>query len=99
MGAWTQAKELAAQTPSDRNRCVDFVRAVSILAVIAGHWLVAALYYHDGSLTPEQVFTQVITVGSRRPVRDSISAILVAISTSGCITAAVLRFCFSGSGS
>ncbi|MEN8132830.1 MAG: acyltransferase family protein, partial [Pseudomonadota bacterium] len=52
MSIWSQAKELAAQTPSDRNRYVDFLRAVSILAVITGHWLVAALYYHDGSLTP-----------------------------------------------
>jgi hypothetical protein len=52
MSIWSQAKDLAAQTPADRNRYVDFLRAVSILVVITGHWLIAALYYHDGSLTP-----------------------------------------------
>ncbi len=51
MAIWSQAKDLAAQTPSDRNRYVDFLRAISILVVITGHWLIAALYYHDGSLT------------------------------------------------
>ena len=52
MSIWLQAKDLAAQTPGDRNRYVDFLRAVSILVVITGHWLITALYYHDGSLTP-----------------------------------------------
>ena len=51
MSMWSQAKDLAAQTPSDRNRYVDFLRAISILVVITGHWLIAALYFHDGSLT------------------------------------------------
>ena len=51
MGVWSQAKELAAQTHSDRNRYVDFLRAVSILMVITGHWLIVALNYHAGSLT------------------------------------------------
>jgi len=52
ISVWSQAKELAAQTPGDRNRYVDFLRAVSIMMVITGHWLIVALYYHDGSLTP-----------------------------------------------
>ncbi len=43
---------MAAKTPSERNRYVDFLRAVSILAVITGHWLIVALHYQDGSLTP-----------------------------------------------
>ena len=43
---------MAAKTPSERNRYVDFLRAVSILAVITGHWLIVALYYQDGTLTP-----------------------------------------------
>lgn len=51
MSIWSQAKYLATQTPSDRNRYVDFLRAVSILVVITGHWLIAILYYHEGSLT------------------------------------------------
>ena len=46
---------MAAQTPSDRNRYVDFLRAISILVVITGHWLIAALYYHDGLLTPSDL--------------------------------------------
>ncbi len=41
---WTKARELALQTPEDRNRWVDFLRAVSILAVVFGHWLMAGLY-------------------------------------------------------
>ena len=51
MSMWSQAKDMAAQTPTDRNRYVDFLRAISILVVITGHWLIAALYFHDGSLT------------------------------------------------
>ncbi|MFQ5983869.1 MAG: acyltransferase, partial [Woeseiaceae bacterium] len=52
MSIWSQAKDLAAQTPDERNRYVDFLRAVSILMVITGHWLIATFYYHEGSLTP-----------------------------------------------
>ncbi len=55
MSIWSQAKDMAAQTPSDRNRYVDFLRAISILVVITGHWLITALYYHDGSLTPSDL--------------------------------------------
>jgi len=52
MSIWSQATQLATKTPDDRNRYVDFLRAISILVVVAGHWLVAAPYYHDGSLSP-----------------------------------------------
>lgn len=52
MGIWSQAKRVAAETPADRNRYVDFLRAASILVVITGHWLIAALYYRDGRLEP-----------------------------------------------
>ena len=52
MGIWSQASEMAAQTPQERNRYVDFLRAVSILVVVVGHWLIATAYYVDGSLTP-----------------------------------------------
>lgn len=51
MNIWSQAKNLAAQTPRERNRYVDFLRAVSILIVIFGHWLIATFYYIDGTLT------------------------------------------------
>lgn len=50
MSIWSQAKDLAAQTPPDRNRYVDFLRALSILVVITGHWLIAAVTYVDGTL-------------------------------------------------
>ena len=33
---------MAMQAPPTRNRYVDFLRALSILAVVVGHWLVAA---------------------------------------------------------
>lgn len=52
MGIWSQASALAAQTPEDRNKYVDFLRAVSILFVITGHWLIATAYYDGDTLTP-----------------------------------------------
>jgi peptidoglycan/LPS O-acetylase OafA/YrhL len=56
MRIWNRASKLAAQTPRSRNRYVDFLRAVSILIVIAGHWLIATAYYADGTLTHEHLF-------------------------------------------
>ena len=56
MRIWTQASEMAAQTPQDRNRYVDFLRAVSILIVILGHWLITTAYFVDGELTSEHLF-------------------------------------------
>ena len=41
---WSKARELAELTPPERNRWVDFLRAVSIMAVVVGHWLMAGLY-------------------------------------------------------
>ena len=52
MSIWSQAQKLAEGTPEARNRYVDFLRAVSILMVVTGHWLIVALYYHDGTLEP-----------------------------------------------
>ena len=43
---------MAAKTPDERNRYVDFLRAVSILMVVTGHWLIVALYYKDGAFIP-----------------------------------------------
>jgi len=56
MRIWNQASKMAAQAPQDRNRYVDFLRSVSILIVIAGHWLISTAYYSDGSLTSEHLF-------------------------------------------
>jgi peptidoglycan/LPS O-acetylase OafA/YrhL len=52
MRIWSQALEMAAKTPAERNRYVDFLRAVSILMVVTGHWLIVALYYKDGTFIP-----------------------------------------------
>lgn len=41
---------MAVQAPPERNRYVDFLRAFSILAVVIGHWLVAAPYIEDGAV-------------------------------------------------
>ena len=42
---WISAGELAARTPASRNRSIDLLRAVSILCVVLGHWLMAAVAY------------------------------------------------------
>jgi hypothetical protein len=47
---WSRARALAEQAPPTRNRYVDFLRAFSILAVVVGHWLVAAPYMKDGAV-------------------------------------------------
>ncbi len=48
---WNKARELAVQAPPERNRWVDFLRALSIMAVVIGHWLMAGLYVDEaGSL-------------------------------------------------
>ena len=50
-GLWGKARALAEQAPPERNRYVDFLRALSILAVVVGHWLVAAPYIDsDGAV-------------------------------------------------
>ena len=41
---------MAEKAPPERNRYVDFLRALSILAVVIGHWLVAAPYMQDGAV-------------------------------------------------
>lgn len=54
MSIWSQAREIALATPDDRNRYVDFLRAVSIGFVIIGHWLITTAHYDatTGSMTP-----------------------------------------------
>jgi len=50
MRIWKQASNLSAETPDTRNRYVDFLRAVSILVVVIGHWLISTVYYVGGGL-------------------------------------------------
>jgi len=52
MQIWSQASQMAAQTPEERNRYVDFLRSVSILVVIIGHWMIATAYVVDGEMNP-----------------------------------------------
>jgi peptidoglycan/LPS O-acetylase OafA/YrhL len=52
MRIWATASEMAAKTPAERNRYVDFLRAVSIMVVVIGHWTIATAWYVDGNLTP-----------------------------------------------
>lgn len=47
---WRRARDMAQKAPPERNRYVDFLRALSILAVVIGHWLVAAPYMKDGAV-------------------------------------------------
>ncbi len=47
MGQPVRVRELARTTPDSRNRAVDAVRAIAILAVVIGHWLMAVLYFND----------------------------------------------------
>jgi hypothetical protein len=44
----TGGSALAVQTPRSRNRYADFLRAVSIMAVAIGHWLVTAPWVAGG---------------------------------------------------
>ena len=48
---WSQVMAVAIKTPESRNRYVDFLRALSICAVVCGHWLVAAPHATDGGIT------------------------------------------------
>ena len=42
---------LAEHTPATRDRYVDFLRAASILAVVAGHWLISLNQRQDGEVS------------------------------------------------
>ena len=48
VGPGTVAGQLAAATPADRDRFADLLRVVSILVVVAGHWLMAVVVWRDG---------------------------------------------------
>jgi hypothetical protein len=58
LAAWSRAAELADRTPPSRNRYVDFLRAMSMLVVIVGHWLAAAPHFDaTGTLTTSHILT------------------------------------------
>ena len=48
----TTAQSIAGRTPRERNRVVDLMRVISILVVVFGHWLIAAVTIEAGSVVP-----------------------------------------------
>ncbi|MGZ4128899.1 MAG: acyltransferase family protein, partial [Actinomycetota bacterium] len=44
-------EQLAAATPSSRDRYMDFLRGASILVVVFGHWLISVISWHGGVIT------------------------------------------------
>jgi hypothetical protein len=52
------AKGLAEKTPAERNRVVDLVRVASILIVVFGHWLMAAVMIENGEITAPHVLAE-----------------------------------------
>lgn len=51
----SSADRLAAATPSTRDRYVAFLRVASLAVVMLGHWLMAAVEWHDGRLRASNV--------------------------------------------
>jgi hypothetical protein len=47
---YNKARQLAVATPPTRNRYADFLRAAAILAVVVGHWLMAAVWVDDAGV-------------------------------------------------
>ena len=43
--------EIAAATPADRDRYVDFLRAFSIVTVVLGHWFIAIIIWEGGRVS------------------------------------------------
>ena len=65
-GMMAAARWAAERTPENRNRAVDFYRAVAIMFVVLGHWLLVAAVIRDGKvelaiLLAEQRWTQYAT--------------------------------------
>lgn len=50
MSFLTSARAMADATPESRNRVVDLIRVLSILVVVFGHWLMAAVTIEDGEI-------------------------------------------------
>jgi hypothetical protein len=50
-GQMDAAQDLAAATPTTRNRYADLIRVVAIGVVVIGHWLMAVLGFSNGKFT------------------------------------------------
>lgn len=55
MNIWQTAKQMAIATPDNRNRYVDFLRAMSIMIVVTGHWFIAGFVILDKEVTVIEV--------------------------------------------
>jgi len=64
---------VSAAAPT-RDRFVDFVRATSILAVVLGHWLIAAVVYRAGRIHGDNALA---SIGGLRPVTWIVQIIAV----------------------
>src|SRR4029079_19218557 len=53
------AEKVSAATAPDRDRFIDAVRAASLLVVVLGHWLMAAVVVKDGHLTATNALTSI----------------------------------------
>jgi hypothetical protein len=53
------AERLAVDTPPERNRYVDLLRALSILVVVFGHWLMAAPEIVNGEIRLGHALTEI----------------------------------------
>ena len=57
MSTYGDVLDLARRTPATRNRYVDLLRALSILVVVVGHWLMAAPQVVGGGLSFNQMLS------------------------------------------
>lgn len=48
-----------SETPPDRDRYVDLLRAFSICVVVLGHWLIAVVEYDDGRFTGDNALARI----------------------------------------
>jgi peptidoglycan/LPS O-acetylase OafA/YrhL len=55
LGLNRSAADIASATPAQRDRYLDFLRALSITAVVAGHWLMAVVWLRGGDLRASAV--------------------------------------------
>ncbi len=49
--------DLAARTPASRDRYVDLLRALSILVVVVGHWVVVVVHWRNGVIWTSSAVT------------------------------------------
>jgi hypothetical protein len=55
LAARPTAEQIAARTPADRNRIADLLRFGSLMVVVVGHWLMAAVTVNDAGLSGQNV--------------------------------------------